>query len=153
MCGLMPYLKIKCNCLCQTIHIKGCPLLLLAISKWDFVFSLSYGVWPDNLSLLTHSAPCLCPGTGFWRGQLLVALLPFCWKVLDLGVPFGVGVKTQLFQCASSLCSWQVFLPASGCYWLPPHRSREDTHDSRWFWFSRDLYGFWCLRGIRNKLP
>lgn len=85
MCGLVLYLKIKCNCLCQTIHIKGCPLLPLAISKWDFVFSLSYGVWPDNLSLLTHSAPCLCPGTDFWRGQLLVALLPFCWKVLDLG--------------------------------------------------------------------
>lgn len=151
MCGLVLCLKIKCNCFCQTIHIEGCPLPL-AITKWDFVFSLSYGLRADKLSLLTHYVSCLCPGPDFWRGQLLCHCCPSSERCF-LGMPFGGDVQNQLFHCASSICSWQVFLPAaSGCYWLPPLRSREDMPASGWFWFSRDLCGFWCLKGIRKEL-
>lgn len=67
-------METKCNCLHWTIHIESVPLLALAISKHDFVLSLSYGLWADELAhpLLL----CLCPSTGVWRRQLLVALLP-----------------------------------------------------------------------------
>lgn len=41
---------MKCNCICWTIHIEGAPLLPSAISKHDFVLSLGYGVWPDELA-------------------------------------------------------------------------------------------------------
>lgn len=41
---------MKCNCLCWTIHIEGAPLLPSATSTHDFVLSLSYGVWPDELA-------------------------------------------------------------------------------------------------------
>lgn len=92
----------------------------LAVSKWDFVFSLSYVVWPDELSLLTHPAPCLCPGTGFWRGQLLVALLPFCWKVLDLGCLLGWMCKTSCFSMPPLFTpgrfSYQLQVAIPGCH-------------------------------------
>lgn len=107
-----------------TRNIKGTFLLPLSITQQDFVFRLSYGVWP--MSLLNCSVLCLFPGVVFLRRQLLVAFPPIwswafpstvngerdsllIWKVVDLG--HLLVVKTSCF--IMPLCfleGWQVLL-------------------------------------------